>query len=220
MELQQAKGDLGEERKKNRDLRNDLEVSWPILHMLPSIIAFFLRAPSKRTMKWLISCCLLEKTRRDLNERSSQLIRYCPFTHTHTHTHSSSDLPTHTYTPKLFYSLQLAEKRKTLLDEMAIKDQETASVAKRREDDIEEKYRVSRNTFTHTHSLTHTHTHTHTHAYTYTHTHAHTHTHYTHTLNTHMQLPFTATGKGSELEEELSEVKVSLTYTVPTACMP
>ena len=136
MELQQAKGDLGEERKKNRDLRNDLEVSWPILHMLPSIIAFFLRAPSKRTMKWLISCCLLEKTRRDLNERSSQLIRYCPFTHTHTHTHSSSDLPTHAYTHTHTHT----------------HTNYFISVAKRREDDIEEKYRVSRNTFTHTHS--------------------------------------------------------------------
>ena len=65
MELQQAKGDLGEERKKSRDLRNDLEVSDCYSDLLclswSFIVDFSLRAPSKQMMKWLTSCFPLEK---------------------------------------------------------------------------------------------------------------------------------------------------------------
>ena len=56
--------------------------------------------------------------------------------------HQVAKTRTHMHTLILSLTLQLAEKRKTLLDEMAIRDQETASVAKRREDNMEEKFRV------------------------------------------------------------------------------
>ena len=214
------------DRRQQKSRQTGMILKWVDLFYICRNIHYSFLPQSSSSERWNgWSVAVYSRTREDTWTRDRVSSSGTAHTHTHTHTHSSSDLPTHTYTPKLFYSLQLAEKRKTLLDEMAIKDQETASVAKRREDDIEEKYRVSRNTFTHTHSLTHTHTHTHTHAYTHTHTHTHTHTQvtHTHTLNTHMQLPFTATGKGSRIGggtfRGQSEFDLCST-TVPTACMP
>lgn len=41
------------------------------------------------------------------------------------------------------YSDQLADKRKTLLDEMSIKEQEIVTQNKKKEDEITEKYKVN-----------------------------------------------------------------------------